>query len=155
MVKNQPTHAGRRKWREFNPWVRKIPCSRKWQPAAIFLPGKSHGERSQAGYDPWSCKESGMTELLSTGTEDELVRIAVNWVEKDMPPGTARELWDLKAMLEICFSVLNRSLSVTLNPTTSSFFFLPLISCVTDPNLEAQIGPSGFLTLFPVILPLL
>ena len=97
-----------------------------------------------------------MTELLSTGMEDELVRIAVNWVGKDTPPGTARGLGDLKALLEICFSVLNRSLSVTLNPTTSSFFFfLPLISCVTDPNLEAQIGPSGFLTLFPVILPLL
>ena len=87
------------------------------------MPGKSHGERNQAGYDPWGRKESGMTELLSTGMEDELVRIAVNWVGKDMPPGTARGLGDLKAVLEICFSVLNRSLSVTLNPTTSSFFF--------------------------------
>ena len=87
------------------------------------MPGKSHGERSQAGYDPWGRKESGMTELLSTGMEDELVRIAVNWVGKDTPPGTARGLGDLKALLEICFSVLNRSLSVTLNPTTSSFFF--------------------------------
>ena len=38
-----------------------------------------------------------MTELLSTGMEDELVRIAVNWVEKDTPPGIARELGDLKA----------------------------------------------------------
>ena len=123
VVKNQLTHAGRHKRHEFDPWVRKTPCSRKWQPAAILLPRKPHGERSQAGYDPWGRKESGKTELLSTGMEDELVRIAVNWVEKDTPPGTARELGDLKAMLEICFSVLNRSLSVTLNPTTSSFFF--------------------------------
>ena len=26
----------------FNPWVRKIPCRRKWQPAPIFLPWKAH-----------------------------------------------------------------------------------------------------------------
>ena len=25
----------------FNPWVRKIPWKRKWQPTPIFLPGKS------------------------------------------------------------------------------------------------------------------
>ena len=34
----------------FNPWVRKIPWRRKWQPNPIFLPGKSYGQRSQAGY---------------------------------------------------------------------------------------------------------
>ena len=26
----------------FNPWVRNIPWSRKWQPTPIFLPGKPH-----------------------------------------------------------------------------------------------------------------
>jgi len=31
-----------------------IPVSRKWQPTAIFLPGKSHGQRSLVGYSPWS-----------------------------------------------------------------------------------------------------
>ena len=30
----------------FNPWVRKIPWRRKWQPTAGFLPGKFHGHRS-------------------------------------------------------------------------------------------------------------
>ena len=29
---------------------------RKWQPTPIFLPGKFHGQRSLAGYSPWSCK---------------------------------------------------------------------------------------------------
>ena len=33
---------------EFHPWVRKIPCSRKRQPAPIFLPGKFHGQRNLA-----------------------------------------------------------------------------------------------------------
>ena len=38
----------------FNPWVGKIPWSRKWQPTPVFLPGKSHGQRSPAGYSPVS-----------------------------------------------------------------------------------------------------
>ena len=42
----------------FNPWVRKIPWRRKWQPTPIFLPGESHGQRSLVGYSPWGCKES-------------------------------------------------------------------------------------------------
>ena len=35
---------------KFDPWVRKIPWRRKWQPTPVFLPGKSHGQRSLAGY---------------------------------------------------------------------------------------------------------
>ena len=35
---------------------------RAWQPTPVFLPGKSHGQRSLAGYSPWGCKESDMTE---------------------------------------------------------------------------------------------
>ena len=40
----------------FNPWVRKIPWRRKWQPTPVLLPGKSHGQRSLMGYSPWGCK---------------------------------------------------------------------------------------------------
>ena len=36
---------------EFDPWVGKIPWRRKWQPTLVFLPGKSHGQRSLAGND--------------------------------------------------------------------------------------------------------
>ena len=36
----------------FNPWVRKIPWRRKWQPTPVFLPGESHGWRSLVGYSP-------------------------------------------------------------------------------------------------------
>ena len=34
----------------FDPWVRKVPWRRKWQPAPLFLSGKSHGQRSLVGY---------------------------------------------------------------------------------------------------------
>ena len=37
----------------FNPWVRKIPRRRKWQPTPVFLPGESHRQRSLAGCSPW------------------------------------------------------------------------------------------------------
>ena len=49
----------------FDPWVRKIPWTRKWQPTPVCLPGDSHGQRSLEGYSPWGCKESDMTEWLS------------------------------------------------------------------------------------------
>ena len=28
------------------------------------MPGEFHGQKSLAGYSPWGCKESGMTEQL-------------------------------------------------------------------------------------------
>ena len=31
----------------------------------VFLPGESHGQRSQAGYSPWGHKESDMNERLN------------------------------------------------------------------------------------------
>ena len=46
----------------FDPCVGKIPYSRKWQPPPVFLPGKSHGQRSLVGYSPWGRQESDPTE---------------------------------------------------------------------------------------------
>ena len=48
----------------FYPWVGMISWRRKWkywQPTPVFLPGKSHGQRSLAGYSPWVWKESDTT----------------------------------------------------------------------------------------------
>ena len=64
MVKNPPVNAGD---------VASIPGSgrsprREWQPNPGFLPEKSHGQRSLAGYSPWARKESDMTEQLSVHT---------------------------------------------------------------------------------------
>ena len=46
---------------EFNPWVGKILCSRKWQLAPVFLPGKFHEQTSLVGYSLWGHKESDTT----------------------------------------------------------------------------------------------
>ena len=68
VVKNQktknkkPTCQRRRPKRfRFDPWVRKIPWKRAWQPTPVFLPGESHGQRSLTGYSPWGCKELDTT----------------------------------------------------------------------------------------------
>ena len=37
------------------------PWRRKWQATPVFLPGKSHGQRSLMGYSPWGLKELDMT----------------------------------------------------------------------------------------------
>ena len=39
----------RHKRHGFDPWVRKTPWIRKWQPTPVFLPGQSHGWRSLVG----------------------------------------------------------------------------------------------------------
>ena len=52
----------------FDPWVRKIPCSRKWQPTPVFLPGKSHEQRSLMGNGLWGHTELDMTEPLRVHT---------------------------------------------------------------------------------------
>ena len=46
---------------QFDPWVGTVPWRRKWQTASVFLPGKSHGQRSLVGYSSWGRKESDMT----------------------------------------------------------------------------------------------
>ena len=59
VVKNPSANVKRCR---LDPWVRKIPWRRAWQPSPGFLPGESHGQRSLAGYSPWGCKESDTTE---------------------------------------------------------------------------------------------
>ena len=62
MVKNPP--ARRETW--VQSLTGKIPWRRGWQSTPVFSPGESHGERILVGYSPCGCKESDMTEQLST-----------------------------------------------------------------------------------------
>ena len=50
MVKNLPANAG-----DVGsiPRSGRFPWRRKWQPTPVFLLGKSHRQRSPAGYSPW------------------------------------------------------------------------------------------------------
>ena len=68
VVKNLPAKAGRHRRHAFHLWVKsgRFPWRSKWQLTPVFLPGKSHGERSPAGYSPRGHKESDTTEGLSS-----------------------------------------------------------------------------------------
>ena len=76
VVKNLPAmqETGRRCG--FDPWIRKILWRRKWQPTPVFLPRKSHEQRSLAGYSPWGHKESDTT------TKQQQIRVVDYFLPK-------------------------------------------------------------------------
>ena len=82
MVKNLPVNSEDTRDAEFNPWVRKIPWRRKWQPTQVFLPRKFHGQRSQVGYSPWGSQRvrHNRDTWYSKGT-------------RSSPPTPPRSLW--------------------------------------------------------------
>ena len=51
----------------------------KWQLTSVFLPGKSHGQRSLAGCCPWGHKELGTTEQLNHASRTDLFAHAWFW----------------------------------------------------------------------------
>ena len=55
VIKNPPANAGNV---GSIPGSRRSPGEGKWQPTAVFLPGKSHGQRSLMGYTPWGHQEA-------------------------------------------------------------------------------------------------
>ena len=57
---------------------RYIDWSRNWQLTPIFLPGKFHGQRKLAGYNPWGCKESDMIEHAYTQLHESVSRSVVS-----------------------------------------------------------------------------
>ena len=82
----------------FDPWVRKTPWRRAWQPTPVLLPRESHGQRSLVGYSPWHRKESDPTERLSTHAVQTAVMPAKEWqsaeasaVNKDLQQSQASE----------------------------------------------------------------
>ena len=61
----------------FDPWVTKIPWRRKCQHTPVFLPGKSHGQRSLAGYSSWGRKESDMTEHAAASSSFKKTTVGI------------------------------------------------------------------------------
>ena len=56
VVKNPPVNAGDAG--DVGWILGKIPWKKKWQPPAVFLPGKSHGQ-NLVGYSLWGHKRVG------------------------------------------------------------------------------------------------
>ena len=76
------TQSRRRKKCWFNPWDRKIPWSRKWQPTPVFLPVKFHGQKSLEGRGAW--------QGTVHGTAKNWTQLS-NWAHRDI-----RGFWEEK-----------------------------------------------------------
>ena len=66
--KESTCQCRKHKRRRFDPWVGKIPWRWKGQPIPVLLPGKFHGQRSLAGYNPQGREESDSTQQLNNNT---------------------------------------------------------------------------------------
>ena len=75
MAKNPPARRC-----GFYPWVGKIPWRRAWQPTPVFLPGKSHRQRSLVGYRPWGCQRVRHNLVTKHQQQSDLSRVRV-WEE--------------------------------------------------------------------------
>ena len=64
-----------------DPWVRKIPWRKKWQPTPVFLPEKL--QRSLVGYSPW-----GRKEYVSTHTHTDIHTHMHNLIEGTLKQGS-------------------------------------------------------------------
>ena len=61
---------------QFNPWVRKIPWRRAWQPTLVSLTGEFHRQRSLAGYSPQGHKRVG--HYLATKQQQPLLALLLS-----------------------------------------------------------------------------
>ena len=124
----------------FDAWVQKIPWRRAWQPTQVFLPRKSHEQRSLAGYSPWSHKELDPTEWLSR--HSAIFRESESWKEDwevtmHLPPPSEGVLPIMASALPLggCYpeapfhfrqllrlEVLSRSAEFPFAPWQSSYF---------------------------------
>ena len=58
----------------FNPWVRKIPWKRKWQPTPVFLPRKSCGQKDLGGLQSFRLQKSTAQQLNNNNNSYVLVK---------------------------------------------------------------------------------
>ena len=93
VVKNLPASVGDVRDTVSISWLGRS-WRRKWQPTPVFLPGKSHGQRSLVGYSPWGCKESEMTEQLSTSHTTSYGHVGPHTVSKAVQMQTKTALGD-------------------------------------------------------------
>ena len=132
---------------------------RKWQPTPVFLPGKSHGQRSLVDHSPRGCKESDTTEQLILWhyggiRQDSFIPISQMW---KWGPDQQNDRWVLaQSLLVFSFPDFFPSLpslpwfppmvsqpSSPLHPQSLSGFFLFHSSCFC--NSEEGVLRSWYL----------
>ena len=132
----------------FDLWVGKIPWRRVWQPTPVFLPGESHGQRSLAGYSPWSHKESDMPEATElarycisyylSSVCDILHAALGNSVEQDVVP--ALKEFTVRRMNHFIFSDTQAFWRLIGSESWSQFLLLSLLWFTFIINIHALVS---------------
>ena len=93
------------------PSVWKIPQRWEWQPTPVFLPVKSHLQRSLAGYSPWGRKELDTTE---TKQQQQCMSSAtISTLTKEIRDDTNKEAMDPKTPYVKMSIVPNQFINLT------------------------------------------
>ncbi|KAB0339956.1 hypothetical protein FD754_023520 [Muntiacus muntjak] len=116
----------------FHPWVGKIPWRRKWQPTPVFLPRKSHGWRSLAGYSPWGHSQTRLSDfsftycffvfaIVDSATVNTELHVSFELSSGYMPrsgiPESYDSLWNLIKSSDLCVSSqLKSAISMHMSP---------------------------------------
>ena len=147
---------------EFDPWIRKSPWRRKWQPTPVFLPGGSHGQRSLAGYSPrgrrvghgleteLTCKEAKRVKedgilLLGTLSQRQRTRFTV-------VTAASRPCLLLSCPVPIVVTVLNRTIRTSSGKAVCTLWRTPSMAGKT---LHCFFFLRGSLPFSSVIFPFL
>ena len=104
----------------FSPWVGKVPWRKKCQPTPVFLPGKSHGQRTGWLYSPWGRRS----------IKHDLVN--------DLPPYVMKG-----------FLIQNKNQSKARSPRGRTISHQIMISC-SNPNLQIYHRSENDNATFPI-----
>ena len=145
----------------FYPWIGKIPWSRNWQPKPVFLPGKSHGQRSLAVYSPWSCKTVGHN-LVTKQTKSTQIIANLSLISRIVEKFLMliifsiviafRESWILKGSYSTICSGIIHFLSFQIKTICFTWYFLWLVFLTIWPCIDSfQYNAHSFLSLISLL----
>ena len=117
---------------------REDPWRRGWQPAPVFLPGESPGQRSLAGYSPWGRTESDMAKVTEC-REAPTASQRLLWLQQMGLPYVCHSNPDCGHVLSLLMSetIVNCQSAFPLSPGTGVLHF-PASFQVHGPGVEFQ-----------------
>ena len=120
---------------EFDPWVRKIPWGRKWQPTPVFLPGKFHGQgpgrlqstgSQRVGHDRATKHTHTHTLVLSIWPEDWGWWVQQKCCRLDF----TSNIWNLSSAMVLLSCNSKRSPHVRIIPSNNVLATARLAACL-------------------------
>ena len=125
-VKNPSADAGGTRYTGLIPGQGRSPWRRKWQPTPVFLPGKSYGQRSLVGYNPWGPKEPHTAMWLDAHSPPAQKTRLLGWPRWTLLLTSCPkepQSW-MESVQSLSWRILNRTIKALVSPLHSSHFWL-------------------------------